>query len=44
MPIFKSRVNTNSEAYVKNRADMLSAIDALRNLERRAVTELEARA
>lgn len=38
MPIFKSRVNTNSETYVKNRADMLSAIVALRNLERRAVT------
>ncbi|MCG8443266.1 MAG: acyl-CoA carboxylase subunit beta [Caulobacterales bacterium] len=37
MPVFKSRISTRSEAYQKNRADMLALVDQLRALEARAV-------
>lgn len=38
MPVFSSNVDPSSEAFQKNRADMLSAIRELRSLEARAVT------
>ena len=37
MPVFKSRVNVTSDAYQKNRSDMLALVDELRALEQRAV-------
>ncbi len=37
MPVFKSRVATNTEAFRKNRAEMLALVDQLRALESRAV-------
>jgi len=37
MPVFKSQISTGSEAYRKNRADMLALVDELRALEGRAV-------
>ncbi len=36
MPVFKSRVNANSETYQQNRADMLELIDKLTELNARA--------
>lgn len=44
MPVFKSRVDAASEAFASNRRDMLSLIDALRDLENRAVTASSRRA
>ncbi len=37
MPVFKSQVSTNTEAFAKNRAQMLALVDELRELEGRAV-------
>ena len=36
MPIFKSKINVNSESYKDNRADMLTLIDKLTELNSRA--------
>jgi geranyl-CoA carboxylase beta subunit len=44
MPVFRSRIDRSSEAYGKNRADMLSLIDELRALEARAVAVSDRRA
>ncbi len=44
MPVFKSRVDTASEAYASNRADMLALVDELRSLEGRAVAASDRRA
>lgn len=43
MPIFKSKVTTNSESFAQNRKDMLALIDQLRQLERRAIDASEKR-
>ena len=38
MPVFTSKTSTNSDNFVKNRAEMLSMVDELRTLEARAET------
>jgi geranyl-CoA carboxylase beta subunit len=43
MPVFRSRINTTSEAFAENRAAMLSLVEELRVLEQRAVTTSEKR-
>ena len=43
MAMFKSKVNSTSEAFQKNRQDMLECIDELRKLEARAVEASERR-
>ena len=35
MPVFTSKTSTNSDNFVKNRAEMLSMVDELRTLEAR---------
>lgn len=37
MAVYKSRANTGSDSFTKNRSDMLSMVEALRNLEQRTV-------
>lgn len=44
MPVFTSRIDPASEAYVTNRADMLALVDELRSLESRAVAASDRRA
>jgi len=44
MPVFTSRVNRSAPAYEKNRADMLSLIGELRQLEQRAAAASNRRA
>jgi len=36
MPVFKSRINTNGEAYAENRKDMLALVEKLNELNARA--------
>jgi geranyl-CoA carboxylase beta subunit len=43
MAVFQTRINTGSEAFARNRADMLACVDALRALERKAVEASERR-
>jgi geranyl-CoA carboxylase beta subunit len=38
MPEYKSKINTGSETFKKNKADMIAAIGTLRAIEQRAVT------
>jgi len=43
MTVFKSKINTGSEQFIKNRADMLAHIEKLRGLNARAATISEKR-
>ena len=43
MPQFKSKIATGSDSFAQNRKDMLTLIDHLRSLEKRAVDASEKR-